>query len=1287
MRQILYLVILCFVGLDVHAQMEPRLVLPIGHTEGLLSGVFSPDGRLVLTSSEDETTRLYEVSSGKELQVLAGHKAVFSPDTRLVLTACGVDTSRIYEVSSSNEILALAGYLSVFSPDGRLVLTASWDNTAHIYDVSSGKQLNVLNGHTEWISTVVFSPDGRLALTVSNDLTARIYEVSTGKQLQLLEGHKKFLNSAVFSPDSRLVLTAGDDCTARIYEVSSGREMWLLVGHTAGINSAVFSSDGKYALTASSDNTARIYDVPTGKEVQVLEGHNFSIDRAVFSPDGSYVLTAGLDGTACLYDVSTGKQLRELSGHTDAVISVVFSPDGKLALTACGDNKARIYEISSGSLMQVFTGNTKAVTSAVFSPDGKLILASYEDSSRIYEIATGMEQKELGGTIDGFRSSVFSPDGRLALTVSNDLTARIYEVSTGKQLNLLEGHKKFLQSAVFSPDSRLVLTAGDDCTARIYEVSSGREMCLLVGHTAGINSAVFSSDGKYALTVSSDNTARIYDVSTGKELQVLDGYNFSIDRAVFSPDGSYVITAGLDGTACLYEVSTGKQLRELTGHTDAVISVVFSPDGKLALTASKDNTARIYELSKGKELQVLTGHKVYAGGINFQVFDSAVFSPDAKLVLTGSNDNTAFVYEVSTGKVLHVLKGHTQFISSAVFSRDGKYILTTGADHKTILWDAATGKALYTRLQLKGNDWLVYDEHYRFDGTPGAIEKLYFVCGLEVIDLAQMKDSLWVPGLVEKITTNQPILINDKPAPMLSELNICELTPVIEPIELEDKRMLKYRITPRRGALGDTELYINGNLTYTYKPEKLDKKKEGSTTVYYLTIDSDTLQSYLAGKQNTANPVLIKSKVKGTGIYGRGEQCNIAKKSSKDDSHFYGVFIGVNDYGNERKEPNEQHYKNLDFAVKDAQDLSVAVEQTARNLFKDNCHIYRLTGEGNTPPTKENLQKVLADIGSKSKASDVLYIFFAGHGDVRRMKDTLDQVVVEQDQIRFMMQRADKRNPVTTSFGVRELSDWCSPRKIKAQKRVFVFDACHSGKITQEAAGGFRGDDEGTRIRQLDKLKDKNGMMILAAAADDESAYEDETLNQGVLTYHLLQVMKEEAKDTSLVVRDWFDETIDLVKEYSRLNGNKQEPSSFGDGRFEIGNVRDNVRDSIKITCPKTRVGACVFVAQGQAKLQFPNVKQRVNEYFASKGRGDQLVYSKNTDKAYRTEGLYLQIKDETQVTYDLYRGEELVKSGIELPLRKYTNEDELVQVIVNSIAHEIESLRDKDDQCKLRNK
>ncbi len=1281
-----YFFLLLFLSFSFVAasQTEPRLVLPIGHTEAINSAVFSPDGKYALTASNDNTARIFEVSSCKEVHILTGHKediksAVFSPDGKYALTASCDSTARIYDVVSGKEVHILAGHTNsvnsaVFSPDGKLVLTASGDNTARIYEVCSGKELQVLSGHAANVNSAVFSLDGKLALMGSGDSTARIYDVSTGKELQVLSGHTRSIVLTVFSPDGKLVLTAGDT-TARIYEVSTGKELQVLRGHTRSIFSAVFSPNGKFALTASADNTARIYEVCTGKELQVLRGHTMWVVSAVYSPDGKYALTASDDNTARIYEVSTGRELQVLNGHSNLVVSAVYSPDGKYALTASDDNTARIYEVSTGQELHVLSGHTDEVTSAYYSPNGKMALtASWNNTARIYEVCTGKEMQVLSGHTDIVTSAVFSLDGKLAITAGgDDNTARIYEVSTGQELQVLSGNTAYVTSAVFSPDGKLALTARSDSTARIYEVCSGKELQVLSGHAANVNSAVFSPDGKLALTASWDNTARIYEVGTCKELQVLSGHSNWVYSAVFSLDGKMALTASHDSTARIYDVSTGQELHVLSGHKNVVTSAVFSPDGKLALTASRDNTARIYEVGSGKELQVLNGHA--------NRLTSAVFNRDGKLALTTSDDATALIYEVSSGKEIHLLRGHSARINSCSFSSDDKYIITTGADHKTILWETATGKSLYTRLQLKDNDWLVYDEHYRFDGTPGAIEKLYFTCGLEVIDLAQMKDSLWVPGLVEKIMSGQDILINDKTAPKLSELNICDLTPVIEPIEQEDKKILKYRITPRNGGLGNTEVYINGNLTYALSPKQLRKSKEDGKDVYYLTLSTDTLQQYLTGKKNDENPILVKSKVKGSGIYGRGVSLELEKNTDEDPPQFYGVFVGVNDYGNPQKTANETRYRNLDYAAKDANDLSLAVEKTAANLFKSDAHIYRLTGTGNEAPTKENLQRILAEIGAKSKASDILYIFFAGHGDIKKGKNEEGQ---DQDQIRFMLMNADKTNPFSTSFGVEELTKWCSPQKIKAQKRVFVFDACHSGKIIdQTMAFNGRGDDEGARIRQLDKLKDKNGMMILAAAADDESAYEDETLNQGVLTYHLLQVMKEQS-DTSLVVRNWFDETIELVKDYSKANGNKQEPSSFGDGRFEIGNVNQDVREAIQITCPKTRVGASVFVdPTGEAEVLYPGLQEKINNHFSGNSRGD-LVFSSNTDKSYRATGTYFLSDGKLLIRYKIFQGGEQMGGPISIQSKRYKNENEVVQAITNSIAQEIEKLRIQDEKCKL---
>jgi WD40 repeat protein len=68
----------------------------------ILSAVFSPDGRRVLTTSKDETARLWEADSGKLLATFRGH---------------------------NNEVCG-----GGFSPDGRRVLTASWDWTARLWE-------------------------------------------------------------------------------------------------------------------------------------------------------------------------------------------------------------------------------------------------------------------------------------------------------------------------------------------------------------------------------------------------------------------------------------------------------------------------------------------------------------------------------------------------------------------------------------------------------------------------------------------------------------------------------------------------------------------------------------------------------------------------------------------------------------------------------------------------------------------------------------------------------------------------------------------------------------------------------------------------------------------------------------------------------------------------------------------------------------------------------------------------------------------------------------------------
>jgi WD40 repeat protein len=1137
----------------------------------------------------------------------------------------------------------------------------------------------------------------------------------TEPRLVLPIGHTKGIESAVFSNNENMILTRNKKET--IIWNSEGK---ILYNNLGGYNYAGFCLNDEYVQLYESSYSHFLKRLEDGATFEALEDIDSSLLKArvqhelineeyrkfldfkqiVFSDSVKIDLVrdeirnlnyseqlkvwfASIRNRFIILDYE-GRVIKNVEGDY-WYNRMELSPSGKCALLFSdyeyGDSPPLLIDMRDGLKIVYLNGASNRVISQTiignkaFLIDGKSIHVdlwnieagkaedSYLFSNQVVCSATNRNGRLVSfGFVNG-DCAVIDFNSREILKLLKGGDARVERISFDRSDKYLIATFEDGRSLIFDIESSKIIRSinTERSDKGLFNVALNEQKDVIAYAKERLDNLSIPDFIKERLLIS-DSISRQFDyiieedLLTGKVLNVFRDFGSDSQAINYTPDGRNILVTNEDGVTKFY--SESGLLFDTLEHKLGLGSMIFSADNQLLLSLD-----------------------TWEGAVGVWRLDSLLRRERMHSILDWEGSPVRFLSEI--GYINHFEVPSPFF---ADFVLKDKYILTTGDDHKTILWETATGKALYTRLQLKDNDWLVYDEHYRFDGTPGAIEKLYFVCGLEPIELAQMKDSLWVPGLAEKIMTNQPILINDKPAPKLSELNICELTPVIEPIEQEDKRMLKYRITPRNGGLGNTEVYINGNMTYSIKPEQLEKRTENKKEVYYLTLNTDTLQEYLMGEKNDVNPVLVKCKVKGTGIYGRGVVLEVEKTTDEEEPHFYGVFIGVDEYGNPQKSSNDTRYRNLDFAAKDARDLSVAVEQTARNLFKDNCHIYRLTGTGNEAPTKENLQRVLADVGSQAKASDVLYIFFAGHGDIKKGKNEDGQ---EQDQIRFMLMNADKINPMSTSFGVDDLTKWCSPRNIKAQKRVFVFDACHSGKIIdQTMAFNGRGDDEGARIRQLDKLKDKNGMMILAAAADDESAYEDETLNQGVLTYHLLQVMKEEAKDTSLVVRDWFDETIDLVKEYSRLNGNKQEPTSFGDGRFEIGNVSDNVRDSIKITCPKTRVGACeISAGSDEAEALFPGVENKVLKYFsASQSRGN-FVYSEKSDKAFRASGSFNADGNKISIRYKIKLGNEQVGQTITLPSRNYTNEDELVQAIVTSIAQEIEALSKQDERCKLMNK
>jgi len=918
--------------------------------------------------------------------------------------------------------------------------------------------------------------------------------------------------------------------------------------HTSMIRRVSADAKGTIVLTCSDDKTAKLWDNANGKLIRTFRtpiqaGNEGMLYACALTPDGKMALLGGYTGTTWnnniyIYSTATGEMIQRLTGLESLIVDLEVSVNGKyLAVALNKGNGVRIFEWSeSKGTFDAFAkldGYGSDCYNLCFDNAGRLATICIDGYLRLYD----NQFKKTGEVKTGGKNPIslaFSPDGsKIAVGFNNSAAIEVYD---GWNLKLLykpdvsKAENRFNNFSVvsFSADGSFLFGGG---YYHVYDKDSVLWAPVRRWENAGKggfvdfnagqssvndikplpdNSIVFCSSRPDFGRMKADGTIVYYKLSDINSYSSEDEKNLKInkpgDEIGITPVGKPPLHFSVKNKQLSTDTSGFPGMKSCSDHRGTMFITDWLDD-----TVPKLNGRRLkflQPLERARSVDISTDTASIVFGANWYIYCldskgekkwetptqsaawSVSISGDNRSVVAAMNDGTIRWYRMSDGALLLTLFAHSDNKHWILYTANGYFISSEGGDD-LIGWHINNGLDKAASFYPAKN---YADQFFR----PDIVSEVLAKCETDVEILK------WKGEQKTEISKKPPLVKIISP----SNNTVTDKGQIIVTME----------VTDQGGGIDQVLLYVNGKLVQA-TPRGIvivGEPISGNARTFNITLTSG-VNRIRATAFNEVRMEAIPDEI--------GVTCNGAKAAP----NLYIMVAGVNQYKNPA-------YR-LNYAVADAMGFKTSMENGTKSIFSKVETIF--LQDANV--TRKSIMEKFTELKEKVRQEDVFIFYYAGHGVMSEGQNP-QFYIVPYDVTQLISTNLEMQNIAVSAGELQAFS-----KDLKAQKQLFVFDACQSGGLVEEFA--MRGAIEERAIAQLAR---STGTYWITASGSQQFASEFAQLGHGLFTYTILKGLEGAADsngDKKITVEELLSYVKNKLPEFSeQYKGVAQYPNSFGYG-------------------------------------------------------------------------------------------------------------------------------------------